>query len=183
MGIRINWQPSPELDILSYKLERADNLTGAPWVFVAEVPHAIPGPNWDAVTSTFFYLDPAGALTNYYRLTAIDTVHQESIPSTPFQPVPTAPAFPNNVRVDHNYPTPGNLRYQTPGGLPIEMAQVRVYKKSDFDQGNTDTPLGVTLTNAQGNWQNPIILTTGYTYTVQFYKESLYGPDSTEIVV
>jgi hypothetical protein len=85
--------------------------------------------------------------------------------------------------VDHNTPTPGSLRYQTAGGIPVEAAVVRVYYKTAFDLGQTDAPLAVTMTNVQGNWVNPISLTTGFTYVVQFAKEGLYGPDKTEITV
>lgn len=183
MSIRVNWQPSTEVDIASYILERADNLTGAPWVQLVIVPHVIPGPNWDVPSLTFFYLDATGDTTKYYRLIAIDTVAQYSVPSTPFQAVSTAPAIPNIVKVDHNYGFPGSLRYQTAGGIPVESAIIRVYRKTDFDLGNTETPLAITMTNVQGNWVNPISLTTGFTYTVQFAKEGLYGPDKTEITV
>jgi hypothetical protein len=183
MGIKVNWAGSTEADIASYNLERADNLTGAPWTLLVNVVHTIPGPAWDALTSTFFYLDATGDTTKYYRLIAIDTVAQYSVPSTPFQAVSTAPAIPNVVKVDHNTPTAGSLRYQTAGGIPVEAAVVRVYYKSAFDQGQTDTPLAVTMTNVQGNWVNPISLTTGFTYVVQFAKEGLYGPDKTEITI
>ena len=183
MGIRINWQPSTETDIASYNLERADNLTGALWSLLVNVPHNLLGPNYDTLTSTFFYLDATGDLTKWYRLISIDTVNQYSVPSMPFQAVTTAPAIPNVVKIDHNYGSPGALRYQTTGGIPIESAVVRVYKKTDFDLGNTDTPLAVTMTNAQGNWVNPISVTAGFTYTIQIAKEGLYGPDKTEIIV
>ncbi len=183
MGIRVNWPPSTEPDIASYNLERADNLTAPVWTLLANIPHNLLGPNYDVPTSSFFYLDSTGDLTKWYRLIAIDTVAQESIPSTPFQAVATAPALPNVVSIDHNYPTPGNLRYQTTGGSPIEAAIIRIWKKADFDVGNTDAPLAITMTNALGNWVNPVSLTTGFTYTVQFFKEGLYGPDKTEIIV
>jgi hypothetical protein len=183
MGIKITWAPSGEADIASYNLERSDTLTTPLWTLLINVPHNLLGPNYDTLLGVFWYLDSTGDTTKYYRLTSIDTVNQLSIPSTPFQPVSTAPAIPNIVKVDHNTPTPGNLRYQTAGGIPVEAAVIRVYKKSDFDAGNTDTPLAVTMTNVQGNWVNPISLTTGFTYVVQFAKEGLYGPDKTEVTI
>lgn len=183
MGIKISWHPSTEPDIASYILERAPDITGSPFVFLAQINHQVPGPNYDPVTNTLWYLDETGDTTKFYRLISVDAVNQQSIPSTPFQAHSATPVPPNNVKVDHNYPTPGNLRYQTTSGLPIEAAYVRVYKKADFDQGRTDVPLAITMTNAQGNWVNPISLTTGFTYVVQFAKESLYGPDKAEIVV
>lgn len=183
MGIKITWQPSGEADIASYNLERSDNLTTPVWTLLVNVPHNLLGPNYDTLLGVFWYLDTTGDVTKYYRLIAIDTVNQLSVPGTPFQPVSTAPAIPNIVKVDHNYGFPGSLRYQTAGGIPVESAIIRVYRKTDFDLGNTETPLAITMTNVQGNWVNPISLTTGFTYTVQFAKEGLYGPDKTEITV
>jgi hypothetical protein len=183
MGIKITWAPSGEADIASYNLERTDNLTPPSWTLLVNVPHNLVGPNFDVPNNVFWYLDATGDTTKYYRLISIDTVNQLSVPGMPFQAVSSAPALPNVVKMDHNYPTPGNLRYQTQGGSPVEAAIIRIWKKSDFDAGNTDAPLAITMTNAQGNWVNPISLTTGFTYTVQFFKEGLYGPDKVEVVL
>jgi hypothetical protein len=87
------------------------------------------------------------------------------------------------VALNHNYGTPGALRYQTLSGMPVEGAIVRVYRKTDFDQGSYDSAVGVTLTNARGEWANPINVDAGLTYTVQFHKEGLYGPDKVEVVI
>ena len=186
MGIRVNWQPTTETDVASYRLERADNYTAAqpdvPWTTLATIPHVIPGPNWDAETSTFFYLDPTGTGVSFYRLTAIDQAYQESLPSPPFQPAVPVPIPSNVVKLDHNYGSPGALRYQTRSGVPVEGALIRVYRKADFDQGKTDQPLAVSLTDARGNWVNHISVSTGFTYTIQFAKEGLYGPDKTEVI-
>lgn len=183
MGIKITWAPSGEADISSYNVERSPNLTTPVWTLLTNIPHNLLGPNYDTLNGVFFYLDATGTVTDYYRLVSIDTANQLSVPSTPFQPVTSAPALPNVVKLDHNYPTPGALRYQTAGGSPVEAAIIRVWKKVDFDMGNTDAPLAITMTNAQGNWINPISLTTGFTYTIQFFKEGLYGPDKTEVTI
>ena len=183
MGVKISWYPSVDTDVASYILERADNNTGAPFTYLGEVQSEIPGPHYDPTTNTLWYLDPTGDTSKWYRLISVDVYAQQSYPSVPFRAQSPIPVPPNNVKVDHNYPTAGNLRYQTSGGIPVEAAYVRIYKKVDFDQGRTDTPLAITMTNAYGNWVNPISLTMGYTYVVQFAKESLYGPDKTEIVV
>lgn len=183
MSIKVSWGPSTEPDILSYKLQRADNLTAPVWALIATIPHTIPGVNYDTPAGKFFFTDPTGDVTKFYRLIAIDQALNESVPSTPFQAVATGPAIPNTVKVDHNYPSPANLRYQTSGGLPIEGALVRVFKKSDFDLGLTTVALAVTQTNARGEWVNPIFLTAGFTYTCLFSREGLYGPDAKEIVV
>jgi hypothetical protein len=182
MSVRIQWAPSVHPDIASYDVEHSTTMGGT-YTLLANVPHNLVGANFDTLTGTFFYVHTTGTLTDWYRLVSIDSLGNHSVPSAPMLPVSSVPTFTNTVKVDHNYGSPGALRYQTAGGIPVEAALVRVYTKSLFDQGITDTPLAVTLTNAQGNWVNPVSLTTGATYVVQFAKEGLYGPDKTEIVV
>lgn len=87
------------------------------------------------------------------------------------------------VKVDHDYGTPGALRYQTLTAEPVVNANVRVWTKIDFDTGNTSAPIAMTLTDAQGNWVDPIFLEAGTTYVVQFHKPSVFGPDHVEIIV
>lgn len=183
MSIRINWRPINAGDIRRYELQRAANLNGAPWSVIADIVNDLTGPNYDTATSAFFYADPTGTTDSWYRLTAIDSLGQRSTPSAPFQAARTEPSVPNNVKLDHNYGAPGALRYQASNGAPIENAVIRVFRKADFDQGNRDAPLAISLTNADGNWTNPIFVTTGFTYVVQFAKEGLYGPDKVEVVV
>lgn len=183
MSIKVTWVPSVEPDVASYDLEWAADLVAPVWALVANVPNDLLGPNFDAVSNKFFYAHSTGTDSTYYRLFAYDTAGNKSAPSTPFKAPSGIPAIPNNVRVDHNYPTPASLRYQTASGVPIEGAVVRVFRKADFDVGNTNIALATTLTNARGEWVNPIFLTTGFTYTILFAKEGLYGPDSREVVV
>lgn len=95
---------------------------------------------------------------------------------------PEPPVFTNTVKLDHDYGSTDALRYMTPGGSPIDNAQVRVYYKSDYDLNHLDTPVGVSLTNAFGRWSNPILVLPGYTYTVQFFKPNEFGPDKTEVI-
>jgi len=93
-----------------------------------------------------------------------------------------APVFTNTVVVDHDYELSNNLRYVTPGGDPIENAQIRLYYKSDYDAGDFSTPVGVTTTDADGRWVNPIHVYPGFTYTVQFFAPAEYGPDTSTII-
>lgn len=93
------------------------------------------------------------------------------------------PTFTNTVKLDHNYNLSDALRYVTPGGSGIGEAQVRVYKKEDFDAGRLDAPVGITMTKADGRWVMPVLVNPGYTYTVQFYKPNEYGPDKIEVTV
>jgi hypothetical protein len=95
---------------------------------------------------------------------------------------PEPPVFTNTVQLDEDYGATDALRYMTPGGSPIENAQIRVYYKSDYDAGTLDTPVGVSKTNAFGRWNNPVLVTPGFTYTVQFFKPNDFGPDTTEVV-
>jgi hypothetical protein len=184
MSVKVTWAPSPESDVASYDLEWAPNLVSpVTWTLIVNIPNNQAGPNFDTITGTFFYSHADGVDTTYYRLYAYDTAGNKSAPSTPFKAPSGNPAIPNNVKVDHNYPTPASLRYQTAGGVPIEGAVVRIFKKADFDVGNTSIALATTFTNARGEWVNPIFLTTGFTYTILFAKEGLYGPDSREVIV
>jgi hypothetical protein len=94
--------------------------------------------------------------------------------------VPTPPPFENTVPINHDYPLPGTMTYMTPGGSPIENAQVRLYYKSDYDAGNLAAPLGITTTDAHGNWKNTLLVLTGFTYTVRLEKAYEFGPDTRE---
>lgn len=182
MSVKISWAPSTYPSIASYDIQVSATFAGS-YSFLANVAHNLTGPNYDTVSGTFFYVDSAGLLTNWYRLVSIDGGGNRSVPSAPFEPVSTVPTISNTVKVDHNYGAPGALRYQTAGGNPIEAAIIRIWRKTDFDQGNIDAPLAISITDAAGNWVNPVYLTTGFTYTIQFAKEGLYGPDKVEVIV
>lgn len=86
------------------------------------------------------------------------------------------------VTLDHNYQLPNSLQYVSPGGTPIADAQVRVYKKSDYDAGNLQQPIGITMTDAFGKWKDPILVESGYTYSVQFFLPNVWGPDKVEVI-
>lgn len=96
MSVRVTWQPSSDADIFSYDLERGPSI-GGPWTLLSNVTHTIPGPNWDAANTVFFYLDNTGTESTYYRLTAIDSVGQRSPVSTPFRVASSAVGIPNLV--------------------------------------------------------------------------------------
>jgi len=90
--------------------------------------------------------------------------------------------FANTVKVDHDYGSVDALRYLSPGGSPIENAQIRVYLKSEYASGKLDTPISVTTTDLTGRWKNPILTEPGNTYVVRFDKAGAYGPDTREII-
>lgn len=97
------------------------------------------------------------------------------------QPLP--PSFDATTKVDQDYDQPDALRYMTPGGTPIDSAQIRIYYKKDYDAGNLAAPVGVSLTNSFGRWTNPVLLTPGFDYVVQFFKPNEFGPDVAQITV
>jgi hypothetical protein len=94
--------------------------------------------------------------------------------------VPVTPPFPSTVTITQDYPLSNDMQYQTPGGSPIDYAQVRVYYKSDYDAGNLNNPVGITTTINGGKWANPILVIPGYTYTARFEKPGEFGPDTFE---
>lgn len=129
------------------------------------------------------------ALGTYFyqlRLTLADGTVFDAIPWTPLEKTlggsaaPTPPPFANTVRVSENYPLSGDMSYMTPGGSPIENAQIRLYYKSDYDVGNLASPVGITMTNTHGAWVNSILVVPGYVYVARFEKPGEYGPDKVE---
>ena len=91
--------------------------------------------------------------------------------------VPVTPPFPSTVTITQDYPLSNDMTYMTPGGSPIDYAQVRVYYKSDYDAGNLQSPVGITTTIRGGKWANPILVIPGYTYVSVFSKPGEFGPD------
>lgn len=97
--------------------------------------------------------------------------------------VPVTPPFDNTVKLDHDYPLSDDMRYMTPGGSPINNAQIRVYQKSDYDAGLLTAPIGITTTNAYGRWIAPVLVKPGYSYVVRMEKPYDFGPDTRTVVV
>lgn len=94
---------------------------------------------------------------------------------------PAPPVFDNVVKINHDYPLTDDLRYMTPGGSPIANAQIRVYKKADYDAGFLLSPVGITLTDAAGRWSTSILVEPGFEYVIQFFKPNEFGPDIARI--
>lgn len=90
------------------------------------------------------------------------------------------PPFASTVTITADYPLPGDMQYQTPGGNPIENAQVRVFLKSDYQCGKLNCPVGITTTDAFGKWRDPILVTPGFTYVARLEKAYAFGPDTKE---
>lgn len=182
MSVRIAWLPNTDGDVVSYSVERADN-PGGTWSVLAVVPHNLTGPAYDPDVNQFFYIDAAGTVTQFYQVTATDAQGTVSAPSATGVPSSPVPVITNVAHVDHDYGGIDALRYAAINGTPINNAVIRIYRKIDFDQGLIQHPLAITRTDERGEWVDPIYLTPGYTYVVQFAKETVCGPDHVEIIV
>lgn len=90
-----------------------------------------------------------------------------------------------NTTVNHNTGGADNLAYKTSGGAGIEGAYIHAFLKTDYDAGNWSDEFikGQTTTNAAGQWTNSMMLSSGLTYTVRFYKIGAYGPDTAEVTI
>jgi hypothetical protein len=189
MSVTIYWKPNTEADIASYGLQRANNASGVPGVFadLATVVHNLVGPNYDAPTNRFFYVDSGSELSDqrWYRLRSTDLDGNNSLYSDPFQATTSAapPPFTNQVALTHNFGGADALQYVDPDNQPIANAQVRVYKKADFDLNQGIPPLATTTTDTNGRWVNVVYVEAGFTYVIQFFKQSAFGPDNREVVV
>lgn len=68
-------------------------------------------------------------------------------------------------------------------GDPVEGATVRVFTKAAYDANDLSAPIGVTFTDGDGRWLDPIPVTPGFTYTIVFHKTGAIGPSSVEIII
>jgi len=148
-------------------------------------------PDSAALLITFAALDTSSLALLVYnwqlQVTLADGAVYDVVAWSPFDlnlggtAVTPPPPFDNTVKVDHNYQLSDELTYITPGGSPIENAQIRLYAKADYDAGRLEAPVGTTTTDAGGRWRNPILVAPGYTYVVRYEKPYEYGPDVKEI--
>lgn len=187
MSVTITWLPNTEPDIASYEWQRAPDSAGAPgtWADLITVVHDLGGADYNSGTGRFFFVDATGSTSHWYRVRAVDTDGNKSGYGNHFQPSEstTPPPFPNTVQLTEDYGGANALQYTENGGDPIEGAQVRVFKKVDYDLENYDAAIGVTTTDATGGWVDPVIVEAGFTYTIQFFKPGAFGPDTQEVVV
>jgi len=76
------------------------------------------------------------------------------------------------------------MTYQTSGSVGIDNAEVAAYLKADYDAGNKTSAYlkGITVTDVNGEWTNDLML-DAETYTIVFYKQNYYAPDTKEVTV
>lgn len=181
MSVEVAWLPSPESDVASYVLERSSTVLG-PWALIGTIPNSLTGGAYDSATGLFKYPDPDGTEFLWYRLKAVDTAGLVSDPSEPFRAVGSAPVYgESQVKINHDYPTPGSLSYVTSAGVGVAGAIIRAFRADDYDLNATVPPVAVTITGEGGRWQDNMYLTPGYSYIILYAKEGHYGPDSTRI--
>lgn len=76
-----------------------------------------------------------------------------------------------------------NLQLVDDDGIAVEGAEIRVYTKQDYDAESLDVAIGITHTDYRGYWADPVPVTVGTTYTVQYHKSGVIGPTSVEVAV
>lgn len=183
---QIKWLPSAAPNVIAYEILFSDTGISGTYTLLAQVLHRVPGPNWDG-TGGYFYYNDAEVIYRYYRIRVLDqygNVAEDEAP-TPFKAgndpveVPTL----HFVPLTENSGGTNNLKYVTQGGTPVGSANIRVYKKIDYDLRNLSKVVGTTITTANGTWSTPVFVEPGETYTVVYHKVNEYGPDIVEITV
>lgn len=170
-------QPTDVLNVLRYTT--ADNPSSLSFSLFAPVLNL-------TFQSTDTGAIPIGSYFYRVQVSLADGTVSDAPPWTPVDIVlggsasPTPPVFDNTVKITADYPNPGVMRYVTAGGSPIPDAQVRVYLKSDLVAGNLDRAVGITKTDPNGNWVQPVLVTPGYMYVARFEKPYEFGPDVVE---
>lgn len=186
MTQRITWKASTAPNIVAYEVLFSDNGINGTYSQLVVVLHQIPGPNYDNSTAEFFY-DDEEVSYRWYKLRVCDQFGNKAetdFPS-PFQAGNDAVEVPTlyTSRLDHNYGTPNALQYVDVNGDPVNLATVRVYKKVNWDSGNTAVVVGITKTDENGQWKTAVPVEPGETYTLVYHKENEFGPDTIEVTV
>ena len=88
-----------------------------------------------------------------------------------------------NFLVTHDTGGKDNLRYLEANGSPVAGASITLFLANEYNQENYSNPVGRTITDHTGRWEEPISLAPGASYTVLFQKSGHFGPDSTEVIL
>lgn len=89
-----------------------------------------------------------------------------------------------SISVDHDYGGDDALAYIIDGGHPVDNARIHAFLKTDYDAEHRTSAYVVAeaRTDANGRWLAPMRLDPGE-YTLVFFKQGEYGPDTQEITV
>lgn len=90
-----------------------------------------------------------------------------------------------NTLVDHNTGGADNLRYIDSLGAGIDNADIKAYLKADYDADHkADVYVkDYSKTKTDGRWQWPMHLDSGFTYTLEFYKQGEYVTSVAEVTI
>ena len=183
MANRVYFSPPLYASPSRYEVSVAASAT-AVWNLYGYIPHEIPGPNWEDPPGRLFFDDASGTDATVYRVKALGPLDEVLADSGPFQPdVAVGAALAARAKVDHNFGAIDALQFVTESGAAIPEAQIRIFKKPDFDAGRRDVPLFIIETRADGRWKRPVYLEPGMSYTLLFDKPSAFSSDPVIIVV
>lgn len=86
-----------------------------------------------------------------------------------------------SIRVDHDYPNPGDLKVVDKNGDPIKDVEIRIFTQIQYNTDLRDAWSAETTTDLNGEWVDSVWLPSGTTWVIQFQKVSMYGPTHIEI--
>lgn len=88
------------------------------------------------------------------------------------------------ISVDHDYGGTDALAYIVDGGAAVDDAVVQAFLTTDYNAGRRTRNYvkAETRTNAAGRWETEMRLNAGQ-YTIVFFKQGEYGPDTAVINV
>jgi len=182
---QIKWLPSGSPNVVAYEIIKSDVGRDGPYTLRTQILHQIPGSNWN--TLGYFFFNDEEIIYRYYRIRILDrygNVAEDEAP-TPFKAGNDPVEVPQLHFIALTEHTGGQnaLTYMSAGGTPISNADIRVYKKIDYDLRSLSKVIGTTITSSSGTWINPIFVEPGETYTVVYHKVNEYGPDTSEVTV
>lgn len=89
----------------------------------------------------------------------------------------------DKTALNTHYQGINSLQLVNDSGEPVSGADILVYRKEDYDVGNTEQVQGVSVTNNRGHWVYPVLVPVGDTYTILYHKEGETEPVTAEITV
>ena len=140
--------------------------------------------NWKADLKKYFVDDESGTRDSRYQVYALTSEDVVLGTSDIFRPMDAqGTQILTRIPIDHNYGGDDALQAVASGGAPISALTIYLYKKVDFDGGNKTLPVGITETDAQGRWKNPIYVDPGLDYVLVYEKKQAFGPTSLVLTV
>ena len=181
MANRIQWLPNTEDDIASYIVESGLGATGDFGPLITVI-HDLDGDDYE--DPFFVIIDSGSPATSWFRIIAVDTNDNESTPSPAFTvTIAQEPLLAETVALNENYGGMSALQIVDSASDPITEAVIRVYYTLDYEAGDLDAPVGVTTTDENGDWQQPIFVSPGQSYTIYVFKTQEFDPIAIEVVV